>query len=36
MAEALVQLGVPLFLLVLGYVAGGLAEQSHYKSIRLR
>lgn len=36
MVEALVQLGVPLFLLALGYVAGSLAEQSHYKSIRLR
>jgi len=34
--EALVQLGVPLFLLALGYVAGSLAEQSHYKSIRVR
>jgi uncharacterized protein YbjQ (UPF0145 family) len=33
---ALVDLGVPLFLLALGYVAGTLAEQSHYKSIRLR
>ena len=36
MVEALVQLGVPLFLLALGYVAGTLAEQSHYKSIRVR
>ena len=36
MLEALVQLGVPLFLLALGYVAGSLAEQSHYKSIRVR
>jgi uncharacterized protein YbjQ (UPF0145 family) len=36
LAEALAQLGVPLFLLALGYVAGSLAEQSHYKSIRLR
>jgi uncharacterized protein YbjQ (UPF0145 family) len=36
MAEALVQLGVPLFLLVLGYVAGSIAEQNHYKSIRVR
>lgn len=36
MADALFELGVPLFLLVLGYVAGGMAEQSHYKSIRLR
>jgi uncharacterized protein YbjQ (UPF0145 family) len=33
---ALVDLGVPLFLLALGYFAGTLAEQSHYKSIRLR
>ena len=33
---ALVDLGVPLFLLALGYVAGTLAEQSHYKSIRVR
>lgn len=36
MIEALLQLGVPLFLLALGYGAGSLAEQSHYKSIRLR
>ena len=36
MVEAALQLGVPLFLLALGYVAGSLAEQSHYKSIRLR
>ncbi len=36
MVEALVQLGVPLFLLVLGYVAGSIAEQNHYKSIRVR
>jgi uncharacterized protein YbjQ (UPF0145 family) len=36
MIEALVQLGVPLFLLALGYVAGSFAERSHYKSIRLR
>lgn len=36
MLEVLVQLGVPLFLLALGYVAGSLAEQNHYKSIRLR
>jgi uncharacterized protein YbjQ (UPF0145 family) len=36
MIEALVQLGVPLFLLALGYVAGSMAEQSHYKSIRVR
>ena len=33
---ALVDLGVPLFLLALGYFAGTLAEQSHYKSIRVR
>jgi uncharacterized protein YbjQ (UPF0145 family) len=36
MVEALAQLGVPLFLLVLGYVAGSIAEQNHYKSIRVR
>ena len=36
MTDALLELGVPLFLLVLGYVAGGMAEQGHYKSIRLR
>ena len=36
MAEALFELGVPLCLLVLGYVAGSMAEQSHYKSIRVR
>ena len=36
MASALLQLGVPIFLLLLGYVAGSMAEQSHYKSIRLR
>jgi uncharacterized protein YbjQ (UPF0145 family) len=35
-AEVLGQLGVPLFLLVLGYVAGSMAEQNHYKSIRVR
>jgi uncharacterized protein YbjQ (UPF0145 family) len=34
--EALLQLGVPALLLALGYFAGTLAEQSHYKSIRLR
>lgn len=36
MFEALVQLGVPLFLLGLGYVAGTMAEQGHYKDIRAR
>ena len=36
MAEVIGQLGVPLFLLVLGYVAGSMAEQNHYKSIRVR
>jgi uncharacterized protein YbjQ (UPF0145 family) len=36
MLEALIQLGVPLFLLGLGYVAGTMAEQSHYKNIRAR
>ena len=36
MAEAIFQLGVPLLLLVLGYFAGSMAEQSHYKSIRVR
>src|SRR5262245_16055193 len=36
MLDAIVQLAVPLFLLALGYVAGSMAEQSHYKSIRLR
>ena len=36
MSGAILELGVPLFLLVLGYVAGSMAEQSHYKSIRLR
>jgi uncharacterized protein YbjQ (UPF0145 family) len=35
-ADAVLQLGVPLCLLVLGYVAGSMAEQSHYKSIRVR
>lgn len=34
--EAAINLGVPLFLLALGYVAGTLAEKSHYKSIRVR
>jgi uncharacterized protein YbjQ (UPF0145 family) len=34
--ETLAQLAVPLFLLGLGYVAGGVAEQNHYKSIRVR
>jgi uncharacterized protein YbjQ (UPF0145 family) len=34
--RVLFDLGVPLFLLGLGYVAGTLAEQSHYKSIRVR
>jgi len=32
----LLDLGVPAFLLTLGYVAGTLAEQNHYKSIRAR
>lgn len=36
MIETLLQLAVPAFLLGLGYVAGTMAEQSHYKSIRLR
>lgn len=36
MLDAIFQLGVPLFLLVLGYFAGSMAEQSHYKSIRVR
>jgi uncharacterized protein YbjQ (UPF0145 family) len=34
--EPLFDLGVPLFLLVLGYFAGSMAEKSHYKSIRVR
>lgn len=36
MVDAIFQLGVPIFLLLLGYFAGSMAEQSHYKSIRLR
>jgi uncharacterized protein YbjQ (UPF0145 family) len=32
----LLDLALPLFLLVLGYFAGTMAEQSHYKSIRVR
>ncbi|MEN8161762.1 MAG: YbjQ family protein [Myxococcota bacterium] len=34
--SALIELSVPLALLALGYVAGSIAEQSHYKSIRVR
>jgi len=34
--ETLLQLAVPAFLLGLGYVAGTMAEQSHYKSLRVR
>jgi len=34
--DALLELGVPAFLLALGYVAGTMAEQNHYKSIRVR
>jgi len=34
--ETLLQLGIPAFLLALGYVAGTTAEQNHYKSIRVR
>jgi len=34
--SALVELAVPLALLLLGYLAGSIAEQSHYKSIRVR
>ena len=36
MADAILELGVPLCLLALGYFAGSMAEQSHYKSIRVR
>jgi uncharacterized protein YbjQ (UPF0145 family) len=35
-SDAIFELGVPLFLLALGYFAGSIAEQSHYKSIRVR
>jgi uncharacterized protein YbjQ (UPF0145 family) len=34
--EPLFDFGVPLFLLLLGYFAGSIAEKSHYKSIRVR
>jgi uncharacterized protein YbjQ (UPF0145 family) len=34
--DALFELIIPLFLLALGYVAGSIAEQNHYKSIRVR
>jgi uncharacterized protein YbjQ (UPF0145 family) len=34
--EPLFDFGLPLFLLALGYFAGTMAEQSHYKSIRVR
>lgn len=34
--EGLIQLGIFLFLLLLGYVFGTLAEKRHYKSIRER
>ena len=33
---ALIELSIPLFLLALGYIAGSIAEQNHYKSIRVR
>jgi len=36
LVESVFNLGVPAFLLALGYVAGSMAEKSHYKSIRLR
>jgi uncharacterized protein YbjQ (UPF0145 family) len=34
--DGLFDLAVPLLLLVVGYFAGTMAEQSHYKSIRVR
>jgi uncharacterized protein YbjQ (UPF0145 family) len=34
--DGLFDLAVPLVLLLVGYFAGTMAEQSHYKSIRLR
>jgi uncharacterized protein YbjQ (UPF0145 family) len=34
--EGLLDVGIPLLLLVIGYFAGTMAEQSHYKSIRVR
>jgi uncharacterized protein YbjQ (UPF0145 family) len=34
--EGFFDVGVPLILLVIGYFAGTMAEQSHYKSIRVR
>jgi uncharacterized protein YbjQ (UPF0145 family) len=33
---ALIELSIPLLLLALGYIAGSIAEQNHYKSIRVR
>jgi hypothetical protein len=34
--DGLFDLAVPLVLLIVGYFAGTMAEQSHYKSIRVR
>jgi uncharacterized protein YbjQ (UPF0145 family) len=34
--DGLFDLAVPLILLIVGYFAGTMAEQSHYKSIRVR
>jgi uncharacterized protein YbjQ (UPF0145 family) len=34
--EALINLGVPLFLLLLAYFTGGVVERKHYRSIRER
>jgi len=34
--DGLLDLAVPLLLLIVGYFAGTMAEQSHYKSIRVR
>lgn len=34
--DGLFELAVPLILLIVGYFAGTMAEQSHYKSIRVR